>query len=176
MVARGDNEYDPTTNPTDVFYQYQPEAILQEQVTILPIVGSSEITTIEGDGGGTVTGPTVEASGGVTGYQFVASGVSFTLTVSNAATIRSSLGLGTIATVNSPVPIANGGTAGTTAAAARTNLEVPRMTIAVVPPAVTDDGVNGWNTGSLWVDTNTGVAYISVDDTTGSAIWIDITA
>ena len=40
----------------------------------------------------------------------------------DAATARTTLGLGTIATVNSPVPLANGGTAATTASAARTSL------------------------------------------------------
>lgn len=39
-----------------------------------------------------------------------------------ASNQRTTLGLGSIATVNSPVPIANGGTASTTAAAARTAL------------------------------------------------------
>lgn len=40
----------------------------------------------------------------------------------DVATMRTTLGLGTMAVVDSPVPVANGGTAGTTAATARTNL------------------------------------------------------
>lgn len=40
----------------------------------------------------------------------------------DAAAARTTLGLGTMATVNSPVPVANGGTGSTTAAAARTAL------------------------------------------------------
>jgi hypothetical protein len=42
--------------------------------------------------------------------------------LSSTSEARTNLGLGSIATVNSPVPIANGGTAGTTASGARTNL------------------------------------------------------
>src|SRR3989344_4395739 len=39
-----------------------------------------------------------------------------------ASGARTNLGLGTIATYNSPLPLANGGTAGTTAATARSNI------------------------------------------------------
>lgn len=173
-MARTDN-YDPVTNETDVYYQYQADAILQESVTILPVPGSSNITTIIGDGGGSVTGPTATIGGGVTGYDFVASGTTIALTVANAATIRSSLGLGTLAVVNSPVPIANGGTAGTTAATARTNLEVSRFHSAAVAPAVTDDGTSGYPVGSLWLDTVLQDGYMSTNASAGAAVWKKIT-
>ena len=45
----------------------------------------------------------------------------------DAATWRGTLGLGTMSTVNSPVPLANGGTGATDAATARTNLGLGTM-------------------------------------------------
>lgn len=53
--------------------------------------------------------------------------------ITSLSTSRSNLGLGSMATVNSPVPIANGGTAGTTAAAARTNLGLGTMATVTIP-------------------------------------------
>lgn len=64
----------------------------------------------------------------------------------NAAAVRTTLGLGTMALVNSPVPIADGGTAATTAAGARTNLAV--LPIAT-PVATTSLEVQGANTTSI---------------------------
>lgn len=48
-----------------------------------------------------------------------------------AAAARTNLGLGSIATVNSPVPVANGGTGATTAATARSNLGLPSVVLAL---------------------------------------------
>lgn len=48
---------------------------------------------------------------------------------STAAQARTNLGLGTISTVNSPVPIASGGTAAADAATARTNLGLGSMAV-----------------------------------------------
>ena len=42
--------------------------------------------------------------------------------LTNTTTARSNLGLGSLAVINSPLPVANGGTGGTSAGAARTNL------------------------------------------------------
>lgn len=49
------------------------------------------ITTINGGGGGHASGPNVTFTGGTTGYSFVGSGNSITLTVANAATVRASI-------------------------------------------------------------------------------------
>ncbi len=63
--------------------------------------------------------------------------------VQSASTSRSNLGLGTMAVVNSPVPIANGGTAGTTAAAARTNLGLGTAAVINVPVSLANGGTAG---------------------------------
>jgi hypothetical protein len=55
----------------------------------------------------------------------------------DATAARGTLGLGAMATVNSPVPLANGGTAATDAATARTNLGLGTMAVENVA------GVNG---------------------------------
>lgn len=153
-MARPDN-YDPVTNETDVYYQYQPDAILQESVTILPATGSSNITTIIAGGGGSVTGPTITLTTTLSGLAVVAAGTTLAL--------QGTLGL------------TSGGTGAVTAAAARTNLEVPRIHSAAVAPAVTDDGAAGYPVGSLWVDTVLDDGYMSVDASAGAAIWKKVT-
>jgi hypothetical protein len=105
-----DTRYDPVTDSTDVYYQYAADGGGQEDIVLVAPVGSTNITTIAGAGGGTVTGPTVTMSGGATGYQFIASGTSVTLTIANAATIRASLGLGTMAVQNASAVAITGGT------------------------------------------------------------------
>ena len=71
-------------------------------------------------GGGSGGGGTVDLSN-VTGTLAVANGGTGA-TSANAA--RTALGLGTIATQDSPLPVANGGTGATDAAGAKTNLEI----------------------------------------------------
>lgn len=44
-----------------------------------------------------------------------------------------------------------------------------------VAPTVNDDGVSGYPIGTTWIDTTAGIVFISVDDTTGAAIWKQIT-
>jgi len=77
--------------------------------------------------------------------------------------------------VTGTLPIGSGGTNATTAATARTNLEVPRVHTATVAPAVGDDGASGFPRGTIWVDTVLNDGYLSVDDSTGAAIWKLIT-
>lgn len=155
MYSTDGSNYDPTTNPVDVYYQYSAEALQQQTVEILPVAGSANITTINGGGGGSVTGPTITLSGGTTGLTFIGAGTSITMS-------------GTLA-------IANGGTGATTAALARTSLSVPRIHTALVAPAVGDDGAAGYPVGSLWVDTVLADGYISVDATAGAAVWKKVT-
>lgn len=166
--------YDPVTNETDVYYQFQTEALLQEQVTILPAAGSSNITTIIAGGGGSVTGPTVDIDGGVTGYDFVAAGITITLVLSNAATARTALGLGTMAVVNSPVPIANGGTGATTVAGILSALGIAKQNTINVAPTVNDDSGDGYSVNSLWTDTTGPTTYVCQDAAVGAAVWTQI--
>lgn len=77
--------------------------------------------------------------------------------------------------VTGVLPEANGGTNASTFATARSNMNVPRVHVTAAAPAVTDDGAAGFPTGSLWVDTAADDAYISVDDSSGAAIWDKIT-
>ncbi len=44
-------------------------------------------------------------------------------------------------------------------------------TIATTAPTATTDNAHGYATGSTWLNTTTGTAYILVDDTTGAAVW-----
>lgn len=183
-------------------YTYATYAQPVPSTTVTNITGdvTTIITTINGNSGGGASGPSVTFSGGTTGLDFDASGSSITLqgtlVIANGGTgsttasgARTNLGLGTIATQNAnnvnitggsisgitDLAIADGGTASSTAAGARTNLSVPRVNVAAVAPAVTDDGATGFPVGSLWVDTVLDNAYISVDDATGAAIWKLIT-
>jgi hypothetical protein len=59
----------------------------------IPVVqgGTTVITTING-GGGQATGPSITFSGGVTGYDFDASGNTISLVLTNPTTARTALG------------------------------------------------------------------------------------
>lgn len=155
------------------------------------VEGGSVITTINGSGGGMVTGPNITFSGGTTGMNFAGAGntltMSGTLVVANGGTgsttaggARTNLGaaasganadITSLTGLTTPLSLAQGGTAAATAAAARTSLSVPRIHTAAVAPAVTDDGAAGFPIGTQWVDTVLDDAYISVDDSTGAAVW-----
>jgi hypothetical protein len=47
---------------------------------------------------------------------------------------------------------------------------------AIVPPTVNNDISEGYAIGSFWVDTNNSKAYVCVDNSNGSAIWIETTS
>lgn len=74
---------------------YTAETYTAPVIAVTPITvegAAAPVVTINGNSGGGANGPAVSFSGGVTGYEFVATGSSVTLTVNNAATIRSSIG------------------------------------------------------------------------------------
>lgn len=89
------------------------------------------ITTINGGGGGQVTGPNVTISGGTTGLTFVGSGATLAMS-------------GTLV-------VANGGTGSATAAGARTNLGAAKSGVNADISMFTGlSGVAGW---SAWTGT-----------------------
>lgn len=46
---------------------------------------------------------------------------------------------------------------------------------ATAAPTVNDDNTEGYEVGSIWIDTTNDKAYILLDASTGSAVWVDIT-
>lgn len=170
-----------------VYAEYNPPQ--DPSITNFSFTGVSPVTNISG-----ASGPNI-AFGGSSGLTF--SGAGNTITVAgtlvvgnggtgstNAAGARTNLGAAAsgvnaditqLTGLTTALSIAQGGTAAVTAAAARTSLSVPRVTSALVAPAVTDDGAAGFPVGSLWVDTVLDDGYLSVDDSTGAAIWKLIT-
>lgn len=108
-------------------------------------IGGGTVATVNGLNGN------ITFNGGTTGLNFAAGAPNVSLT-------------GTLVVVN-------GGTGAITAAGARANLEVPRIHTAAVAPAVTDDGAAGYPVNSIWTDTVLKDAYISVDASTGAAVW-----
>ncbi len=77
-------------DPSALYTQYDVPQIIDTSVTNIT-GGTTVINTINGNSG-KITGPSVTISGGSTGYDFVGSGNTLALTVTNAATIRSSIG------------------------------------------------------------------------------------
>ena len=80
--------------------------------------------------------------------------------LASASTARTNLGLGTIAVVNSPVPVANGGTGDTTASGARTNLGLGTMaTQAASAVAITGGSLSGIT--ALTMNNSTTLGWVS---------------
>lgn len=46
--------------------------------------------------------------------------------------------------------------------------------LRTVNPGVSDDGAHGYREGTWWLNTATGAAFISTDDTDGAAVWLQI--
>lgn len=66
---------------------------------------------------------------------------------------------------------------GVTASTLRTTLSISAQAIAksnlsaAVAPGINDDNTQGYGTGSIWVDTTGGDAYIAITVGTGAASW-----
>jgi hypothetical protein len=110
-------------------------------------------------GNGSVT--SVAVSGGTTG-----------LTTTGGPVTTS----GTI-TMSGTLALANGGTGATTAAGARTALEIDAIATkksnlsATVAPTVNEDSGDGYAIGSIWVDVTADEVYLATDVSVGAAIW-----
>lgn len=135
--------YDYLGLNSDYTYQeYAPPLVDVSNVT--NITGTvTIITTINGGGGGKVTGPSITLSGGVTGMTFTGNGS--TLTMSGTLTV------------------ANGGTGSTTAAGARTNLGAAKSGVNADITMFTGlSGVGGWNS---WIGTGDRTAHATYSET-----------
>lgn len=101
------------------------------------------ITTINGGGGGQVTGPNITFSGGTTGLTFVGSG--------NSITMSGTLGIG------------NGGTGATTASDARGNLGAASSGVNADITMFTNlAGSDGWN---AWTGASDKASHATYSDT-----------
>lgn len=69
------------------------------------------------------------------------------------------------------VAVADGGTGASTAATARVNLGVPRITASTSAPTVNDDTDQGYRAGDLWVDTDSDATYQADSVADGAADW-----
>lgn len=97
-------------------------------------------TTSQGYAAGTLT-----ANNGL-GVAFSSAPFGLVISINNAATMRTDLGIDTIATKKSNL--------GASAA-----------------PTVNDDSGGGYAIGSIWVDTTADNVYMAVDVTVGAAVW-----
>lgn len=88
----GPYDYNIQLNSDFTAQEYQPVLTAQD-INIAGTAVGGAVTTIDGDSGGGAVGPIVTFSAGVTGYNFQAVGTSVTMTLTNAATARASLGL-----------------------------------------------------------------------------------
>lgn len=82
-----------------------------------------------------------------------------------------------LGTLGTPLGISNGGTGGTTAAAARTSLGIENggtlkhKLDATSAPTAGDDSADGYAVGSFWIDVSANQAYLCVDASASAAIW-----
>lgn len=142
------------------YLQYaQPEFEIPAQQVITGTV----ITNISG-----LTGPTITFSGGSSGFDFIPSGTIISLlsplTTKGDILVRNSTE-GTRLAVGS-----NYGTV-TADSAQSTGLRYTKNNIAVVPPAVTDDLMAGYNYFSQWIDSTGPDIYACLNPANGAAVW-----
>jgi hypothetical protein len=73
----------------------------------------------------------------------------------------------------SPLALGSGGTGATTAAGARTALQLggKHNLVATTDPGVSDDGVAGYSVGSEWLNVTADVSWACLDSSTGAAVW-----
>lgn len=79
------------------------------------------------------------------------------------------------------IGIIDGGTSATTVSGARFNLGIDQVQNiknnyqGIIAPTINNDSLQGYSTGSGWVDEVVDKAYKCVDPSVGSAVWKDIT-
>jgi len=136
-------------NDPDVILAQTQAGGAQNQTFSQSVVDGA-VASIGGATGNVIVVTTSSASG----FSVAASGAPGTLTLSvtiaNAATARSGLGIDAIATKKS-------------------NLT------ATIAPAVGNDSTQGYDAGSFWMGTTLGAAYVCLDASVGAAVWSKIT-
>jgi hypothetical protein len=146
-------------------------------------------------GGNAVSGTLPVGKGGTGAVSLTAYGVLYgngtsALQVTNAGTTDGhvlrvvggvpafgSLNLADADAVTGTLPIGNGGTGGTSASTSRTALGVDDIATkksnlgAIVAPGATNDTLQGYGIGSVWVNTADDTVYMCVDATAAAAVW-----
>lgn len=98
----------------------------------------------------------------------------------NKTPIFGSVQLDSGVAVSGQLPIANGGTGAASATAARTSLGIDTIATkksnlsATSAPLASNDGTEGYETGSFWINKSTNNVYICTDPTNASAVWKQI--
>lgn len=75
--------------------------------------------------------------------------------------------------LNTDRPVIAGGTGASTAANARTNLELGGKVnvAATAAPTANNDDTDGYSVGSVWIDTANDEIYVCADASVGAAVW-----
>lgn len=123
-----------------------------ENPTLLELQGQAAAAPPT-QGGTFPTGFTIQGQSGPvftfsssSGFGFAGAGNTITLSVTNAATARTALGIDAIATKKSKLD-------------------------ATVAPTVNEDSGDGYAIGSLWLDVTADDVYMALDVTVGAAVW-----
>lgn len=145
--------------------------------TLIVAISASAATILTPSQGGTGTG-TKPTNG-----QIMVGNASSTYTPSSSSTVRTTLGLGTLATINSPLPIANGGLATTTTPGNNsiiigdgsgyvfstlpdcTSSQTPHYTSSTRTWSCQTDASGGGGSGTITAATSSYVAYYTASTT-----------
>lgn len=142
--------YDLNTAIDPDFIVAQTQAAVSTPVALTQNVAGGAVTDIAGAQGSAITITGSDSSGWTISASGAGSQLTFSLSVTNAGTARTNLGIDEIATKKS-------------------NLS------ASAAPTVNDDSGDGYAVGSFWCDTTADNAYICLDATLGAAVWKIIT-
>jgi hypothetical protein len=145
---------------------------------VLTSNGAAADPTFQAGAAGTVT-----ATGTLTANQLIIGnggadekvlgtlGTTVTVLHGNAGGAPTFAAVSLTADVSGSLPIANGGTSGTTVATAIAALGLAKQNSAAVAPTVNDDSSAGYSVNSLWTDTVLQDGYMCMSAAVGAAVW-----